>query len=60
VLLQTVHVRAHETRDRVRVFAEGADIDDRIERIVVDVRVGREVDVDADGAALDRPSRRPP
>src|SRR2546428_7932090 len=47
VLLQTVHVRAHETRDRVRVFAEGADIDDRFERFVVNVRVGPYVDVDA-------------
>ena len=53
VLLQAVHVCLHQLRHGARVLAERADIDDRIERIVVDVGVGREVDVDPDGAAFD-------
>src|SRR2546423_6017053 len=42
MLLETAHIRAHQPRDGMRVLTEGADVDDRVERIVVDVRVGGE------------------
>src|SRR6266571_5272540 len=52
VVLQTTHVRPHQARDGTRILAERANVDDGIKRIVVDVGIGREIHVDADGAAL--------
>jgi hypothetical protein len=49
---------AHEFRDKVgyamRIFAERADVDDRVVGIVVEVRIGRENPIDAGGARLER------
>ncbi len=53
VVLQPTHVAAHEARDGLGVLPEGTGVDDRIERVVVDVRVGGEIHMDADGAPLD-------
>src|SRR5439155_1361209 len=47
------HVLRDQARHRAGVLAERADIDDRVRRVVVDVGIGGEIDVDADGPALD-------
>src|SRR5438445_301051 len=52
MIAQPAHVLRHETRDRTRIFAEGPGIDDGVRRVVVDVGVGREIDVDADRPPL--------
>ena len=45
---------AHPSRDHRpgahRILAERSDVDDRIARVVVDVRDGTEIDVHAEGA----------
>ena len=53
VVLQPAHIAAHEARDGLGVLPERAGVDDRIERVIVDVRVRGEIHVDADGAPLD-------
>ena len=54
VVAQPLHIGLDEPRHRARVLAERAGIDDRVQGVVVEVGVGSEIDVDADGAALDR------
>ena len=53
VLVQSPHVLGHETRDGPRILAERAHVDNRVRRIVVDVRVGREIQLDADRPPFD-------
>src|ERR1051325_9451766 len=52
VVVQAAHVLGDEPRHGARVLPERARIDDRVGGIVVDIRVGCEIDVDADRAAL--------
>src|SRR5205814_4148206 len=52
VVVQPADVFLHQPGDRPRVLPEGADVDDGIQGVVVDVRVRGEIDVDADCAAL--------
>jgi len=52
VLVQTPHVLCHQAGDGARILPERADINDRVRGVVVDVRIRREIDVDADGPAF--------
>ena len=54
VVTQAVDVGLHELRDRSGVFPKRAGVDDRVERVVVEIGVGGEVDVDADRPAFHR------
>ena len=48
VFLRAANVGSHKARHRCRIFAERADVDDRIRRIVLHVGDRIEIDVDAD------------
>src|SRR2546425_6503678 len=52
VLAQAADVGLDELRDGAWILPEGAGVDDRVERVVVEVGVGSEIDVDADRAAF--------
>src|SRR6266581_1707680 len=56
-LITTSAPAAMQARNRAGVLAERADIDERVRRVVVDVGIGGEIDVDADGPALDARGR---
>ncbi len=54
VVLKPADIAAHQAGNRVGILAERACIDDGVQRVVVDVSVGRKIHVDAHGPALER------
>ncbi len=53
-VVDTPDIGPHQRADGVRILAERARIDDRIQWIVVDIGIRSEIHVDADGAPLER------
>ena len=54
IVLKTTNQGHAQVRNSIRVFPEGANVDDRVVGVVVDVQDWSERDVDAHGAGLQR------